>query len=364
MKSAALAVLTLLAALAPLGAGQGSDPEQAALRLRIADLRARAAGGAKDAGLLLQLGDALLEAGQVTEAVPAFRSAAELRPEDRAAQFKLGSALMAQVLLTRELYPTAPEDFDRAQAALEKAISLGENGFEARADLALVLYHKGLYAKSIAESRKALALNPQYVAGYTVLSSALRCKGDYKGAIKQAEAGLSLSLERTDAPSPVRANLIADRAAAKRGQGDIAGDAEDLRKALARDPASSYILSELSRALRRSGDLDGAVAQGRAAVAADPRDGWAHAALAEALRDKGLRIEALAEAEAAVSAAPQAWKPLRARGLLLAKLGRQDEAPRDLRRYVELERKSPCRRDRWEQAELDEAAAALKELAP
>jgi serine/threonine protein kinase/Flp pilus assembly protein TadD len=143
-----------------------------------------------------RLGQALLQIGRVEEAIAEFRTSAGLKPTQGAEiHLWLGNSLWAKGAL------------DEAAAEYRQALDLLPPYFPARRNLALVLVQKGVPAHALAELRKAVQLQPNFVAPYISLSGLLaNCPDlklrDIQSAARLAEQATRLAKQAVErAPS-------------------------------------------------------------------------------------------------------------------------------------------------------------------
>ena len=173
-------------------------------------------------------------------------------------------------------------------ATLMKAIT--ENNLGTR------LMEQNNYEAAIAHQQRAIALMPDYPAGYNNLGATLRAAGRLDEAIANYRKALELKPDFASASYNL-ANALLE-------QGKTADSAESFRQALRANPNSVEAHNNLGIALAQKGDAPGAIAEFRAALALDDRSVHAHRNLGNMLYDMGQRAEGLTHLERAVELAP------------------------------------------------------------
>ena len=135
------------------------------------------------------LGSALLNLGQVDEAIASIKEGLRLEPENGQAHQALGRALWA-----------GKGDFAGAIPAFRKAIELNPEAGYSYLQLGLLLAWEGQYAEAEAICRRAVELQDQYIsgnAGLQVVGANARLgyvfylQGRYEEAIREYERGLA-----------------------------------------------------------------------------------------------------------------------------------------------------------------------------
>ena len=219
--------------------------------------------------------------GQYEDARAAYSTAAALRPRS------------ARPVASRgDLAFRHGKDLDQARIDFERALELDPNLFEARLNRALLLRRAGRNADAIAELDR-LASDPN---------------------------------------APTRVYFV--RAQVKEVAGDKAGAAKDRAEAMKREPVdpASYVSRGLARA---SNDLEGALADFQAAEKLDPLYPLAMVNQAWVLGEKMNRpADALAAVDRLLALYPDHHTGRGGRAVLLARLGRGEEAIAATRQYL------------------------------
>jgi protein O-GlcNAc transferase len=131
-------------------------------------------------------GEALRQLKLPDRALPHFRRAAELAPNDATVHLTLGSLLFD--LHRRE-----------AETALNRALELDPTNIAALVNLAAVQIHLNQLEQSVETNRRALALNPEHPDAHGNIAGVLRQQGDiqasiehYRRALKAQPAGATI----------------------------------------------------------------------------------------------------------------------------------------------------------------------------
>lgn len=186
------------------------------------------------------LGNALLDAGKLDEAMTHFKSARHIKPEDAKAAFNFGNALIQNGELTQGI------------VNLEQAVRLDPDYAEAHINLGGAFLKTGKVDDAISHFQKALQLQPYQPAAWNDLGYAyLR-----KGAADKATECFKKAME-IDPEQPVAQNNIAN---ALMQQGKVDQAVEHYKKALRLKPDYAEAEYNLGTALVQKHDLNEAVA--------------------------------------------------------------------------------------------------------
>jgi TolB-like protein/Flp pilus assembly protein TadD/class 3 adenylate cyclase len=232
----------------------------------------------------------------------------------------------AYVILPIYTDASAREAYAKAKAAALKALQLDDKLAEAHNALAMVRFLYLDIAGSIPEFQRAIALNPNYATahhwyGFNPLSTL----GRFDEAIAESRRAVEL-----DPLSPViNSDLGSNLMVARRYDEAIA----QLRKTLEIDPTFSLAHGALGEALQFKGDLPGAIAEYTKAqeLGADPRIRVLMAAAKAQSGDKDAAVRMLAELE---EASRSREIPGAQRAVLYTSLGNRTEAIRCLEQSV------------------------------
>jgi protein O-GlcNAc transferase len=154
------------------------------------------------------VGVALRELRRHADALPYFRRAADLDPENSTAHFNLGSLLFE--LNQRE-----------AESELERAISLDPSNVAAHVGLAGVHNKLGQLQRSAATVRHALELSPDQGEAHANLASVLREQGDVASCVEHYRRALQI---RPNSPVIFSNYLFARQADPTAGPSDLLAD--------------------------------------------------------------------------------------------------------------------------------------------
>ncbi len=209
----------------------------------------------------------------------------------------------------------AAGEFAAALAPLRIASTLADAPPSTLLNLAIAEDRGGDRVKARRLMRMLAIRLPDWDEPVLRLAESLRAAGETEDAVEAYQEVLAINPHRTEAMAAL-AGLLLLR--------DKAWDARSLlRRACMRDPASAEIWNALGLAQRRLGETEEAVAAFRKAIRLCPERREFIVHLAETVTDPEAELEDLT---AAAFADPLAAPPHLARGLLLERLGRRQEA--------------------------------------
>jgi tetratricopeptide (TPR) repeat protein len=220
-------------------------------------------------------------------------------------------------------------DYHRAANALDASLALWPDFFASHYQRARAHNELGEHAEAVEEFGAAIRLRPDFLDAYVDRALARLELGQYNAA----ETDLTHALE--GGTPATRVYFI--RAEVRRLAGDIPGADADRAEGLRREPRDE--VSWVARGLARmDADPKGALADFDRALESNPHYLPAledrAAVLAEQLGRTDDAVEALSRA---ISLAPERGQPRAGRGVLLARLGRRDEALRDAKEAERLD---------------------------
>ena len=253
---------------------------------------------------------------------------------------------------------------DLAIPELEKVAALDPDNVEAQANLGVLLFFHGDYARAVPHLQAAVRLKPDLPKIQALLGMAEEYTSDFADARKDLEAsfpmieekklkvevGLSLiglyndNSDLDSAASVITALRKADPEnpevlyAAYRTYGDLSGESM-LELSLAA-PDSAQMHQLLAHEEIREGNSNGAIAQYRKAIAIDPRLPGVHFELAELLStspDPAIKKAAEEEYRAAIAANPQDEKAVCRLGEIVMQQGDMKQAYADFTKAVALQ---------------------------
>jgi tetratricopeptide (TPR) repeat protein/serine/threonine protein kinase len=272
-------------------------------------------------GAHLNLGNALLDGGQVDEAIACYRHALDLDPKYASAHNNLGNALKARGKM------------DEAIGCLRKAIELDPNFTSAYSLLGSILGRKGQLDEAIACLRKAIALNSRHASTHADLGDALAVKGQLDEAIACYRKALELD------PRYVVVHYRLGMVLGKKGQVDEA--IACFRQAIQLDAKFARAHGSLGEALATKGEVDAAIACLRRAIELDPTDVEAHSFLGTMLEETGQPDAAIACFRRTLELDPKRAAAHVNLGKALAGIGQVDEAIAHYTKAIELDPKLP-----------------------
>jgi serine/threonine-protein kinase len=224
-----------------------------------------------------QLGSALIDQGNWTQAETALRKAMELDPTLASPHYNLG------ILFRRR------GQVDEAIAEYRKAIRLAPDQAEYHNNLGNALHARKDFDAALTEFAKALELNPRLVQAHVSRGRTLMTKGRVDEAIAEYETAIRLD------PTHDMAHGNLGGAWQRKGRFDRAVAAS--LRAIELNPRFAGHYYNLGHALQSVSDANGAIAAYNKAIELDPNDAETHCNLRQVLQDQGRFAEALAEIE-------------------------------------------------------------------
>jgi len=263
------------------------------------------------------LGAALLQLGQVQEALKPMQRAVALLPRQADTHSNLGNALR---LLGQ------PE---AAAASCRLAIALMPGFVDAHVNLGNALHDLGEHEAALASYRQALAINPQHPGAHANIGAVLLQTSRYEEAAVSLRRALQLRPAYVEAHNNLgnafkKLGLLEQAAASYRAALDLAPDFADAH-------------SNLGNVLRDLGQLDAAIAHCREALTRKPRFAEANLNLGSALKDAGRINEAIACYEVALQIKPDLLEAHNALGVAMLEMRRFEQAQACMLRALELD---------------------------
>lgn len=276
-----------------------------------------------DSGLVWKaLGASLQMQGK--EAQPFLQKAAELLPDDAAAQCNLGGELRSLGQL------------DAAISRFHRALEIRPDFAEAHNNLGGALQDLGQAKEAVASYRRAVQINPKFAVAYNNLGVSLHHLGQPADAVASFRRALEIDPDFADA----HCNL----AGALGDIGQWADAAASYRRALEIKPDLVVAHNRLGVALRNLGQADAAAASHRRALEIDPGHVSSHNNLGVALRDLGQLDAALASCRRALELDPDFVPALNNLGVALEDRWQLDDAVACFRRALQLDLDSTAMR--------------------
>lgn len=262
------------------------------------------------------IGLAYLQNGQTNDAIGHFLRAIELRPAYAEAESNLGIALLQQ------------HRTDEAVAHFEKAVVINPTLFRAYDNLGATLMEKGRVDEAISHFKKALQIEPQYEETHINLGNAWLKEG------KQDEAAVEFETARQIHSVVTRAeNGGGGFSVQKHGNATL----RQYFDAIKADPNDAWAHVNIANALRTAGQTADAVDHYEKAIAINPEFAQAHNGLGNALLQRGKMDEAIAHYETAIRIQPRLAEAHNNLATALLQTGREKEAIEHARKALEFQ---------------------------
>jgi len=252
------------------------------------------------------LGNALLEKGEATQAIPHLQKALEIKPEYPEAENNLGKALAHE---GKE---------DQAISCYEKAIETRPDFAEAQNNLGTALLKKGRADEAIAHYQKAIGIKPDLAELHYGLGNALLQKGEVNEALGSYKKSLELN------PGYAEARYGMGLALFQNGKVDEA--VESYQKAIENNPDYADPENNLGNVLMQKGEIDQAILHYQRAAEIKPGLAAIRYNLGGALLQKGRMDEAVASYQKAVEIDPNYADAGYKLGNLLLQRGQTEQA--------------------------------------
>jgi tetratricopeptide (TPR) repeat protein len=208
--------------------------------------------------------------------------------------------------------------YEKALAAIDKAIEYYPDYFEAHYNRGLALQHLGRPDEALQEYRKATELSPASTQARLVYAGALEAGGDPFNAIHQYEFAAEENPDSAEIHAALGALLIRI--------GRIPDAAHEFSETVRIDPNSATSHNDLGNALYLMGQREAAIDEYQEALRFNPNLVEAHNNLGGALQEAGQFDEAVKEFDVAVSLAPTDAKLIANLATAVLKAGHRDEA--------------------------------------
>ncbi len=263
----------------------------------------------ENAGIYLNRGSALNEAGEVDASIADYRRAIALEPNFAMAHAMLGDALGNK------------KQWDAAWAECNEALRLNPKLPQAWGSRGRVHQNRNRFAQSIADHTQAIKLDPKLARSYVNRSNAYNMLQQYEKALADSTEAIRLDpmdhlahgnhayaldgLDRREDAITAYREAIRLKENYPEGhtnlgvclgkKGDLEGAIREHRTALGIDKNLFEAHNNLGVVLMSKGQLDEAITEYREALRSNKDSPEAHANLGIALRDKGQLNEAIAE---------------------------------------------------------------------
>ncbi|HVK15606.1 MAG TPA: serine/threonine-protein kinase [Fimbriiglobus sp.] len=268
------------------------------------------------------LGVILSRKGRHRDAIATLRTATQLDPENFSAWFVRGTAHLAL------------EQNELAALAFGSCTALRKEFAPAWLNRGLAYARMHFHEDARADYDRAIELDPSLTEAYILRAGTRFALGDLKGAAADYDHTLE-----TDSP-PTRVYFL--RADVRRRLGDTVGADADRTEGLRREPRDE--LSWIGRAENRLADPTAALADVEEALKLNPVSATGLQLKSHILAERlGRPDEAIAALNRAIEFHPDHAAVRAGRGVLLARLGRRDDAHRDARDALLRDAKAPNR---------------------
>ena len=246
------------------------------------------------------LGNVLLDKGQLEEATALFQKTLAIKPDYAEAQNSIGAVLMQQGRLAE------------AEAQFRKALQIQPDYAQAQNNLGAVLMQQGRLAEAEAQFRKALQIQPDYAQAQNNLGNLLLQRGQLDDAILHYQKALAAKPDYAEAYIGLGVIL------GQKGQLDQA--IVEFDEALRLRPGYAEAHTYLGNALASQRKFDQALPHYMEALRLNPNSPEPHYVLGYTLLHLGRRDEAVAHFTEALRLNPdytEAREQLRNLGVLL-----------------------------------------------
>ncbi len=267
------------------------------------------------------LGAALGEKGQITEAISQFQEAIRLQPDFPDARYDLGVALGKQGRTAEAI------------GQFREVIRLIPDYADAHDNLGSALEKESQIAEAISQFQEAIRLKPDFADAHYDLGTALEKEGQIAEAISQFQEAIRLKPDYADAHY--------DLGTALDKQGQIAEAISQFQEAIRLKPDDADAHNDLGVALGEKGQIAEAISQFQEAIRLKPEDADAHNNLGYALDKEGQIAGAISQFQEAVRLKPNFFDALNNLGNAFVTLGRFDEAVDSYRQAIQVNSNSP-----------------------
>ena len=263
------------------------------------------------------LGNALLDQGEVEAALSHFRAAAKLEPQKSSVHNNLGNALMKL------------ERVDEAIASYARSIKLNPGKAKTHNNLAVALNQRDQLTESIQHLQTALRLEPDYADAYSNLGAAYRQKGEIKKAAKSYLRAIQLNPHFPQAYHNLGLLL--------RQEGQLDPAINYFRLALKQDPEFTAARDNLKTALAARDTYRNALHQLREELDRSPDDAGLYSKLGDLYKHHGKLNKALAQYQQALRIRPNYYHARYQSAVIYAMQGNYDKALGLLKRLAAIQ---------------------------
>ncbi len=258
----------------------------------------------------------LYKKGDYTEAIPEWRKALAMEPDDPRAHNGFGETLARD------------GKRDEALTQFRAAIAEKPEFAEAHNNLGVLFAALGKPADATAEFNQALEINPGYADSHNNLGRLMLEQHRVPEAIDQFQAAIEIN--------PGFAEAHNNLGYAYRTQGNVDQAVTEFRAAIDADPKYAHAYDNLGMALASQGNLKEATRYFAHAILLDPSDGGAQANLGRALLERGWKGDAIPYLQKALDLGAESAELQSNLGLALVQSGRFSDGIPHFRRALEL----------------------------
>ncbi|MGA2243224.1 MAG: tetratricopeptide repeat protein, partial [Verrucomicrobiota bacterium] len=262
------------------------------------------------------LGNALLQKGDVDEAIAHFQQALQIKPNYAEVHYNFGFALLKKGRV------------NEAIAQCQRALQIKPDYAAAHVNFGIALLQKGQVDEAITHFQQALQIKPDNAKARNNLGSALLQKGDVGEAIAQYQQALQIK------PDYAEAHINLGNALLQKGGVDEA--IIQYQQALQIKPDYAEGRNNLGNALLQKGQMDEAIVQYRKALQIKPDYAAAHVNFGIALLQKGQVDEAIVHFQKTLQLNPDFADAHYNLGKTLCQEGRVGEAITHLQKTLQI----------------------------
>ena len=230
------------------------------------------------------LGNALLQKGNVDEAIVHYQMALQIKPDFAETHNNLGNALCQKGRV------------DEAIVYYQKALQINPDDAEVCYNFGNALLKSGRVDEAIANYQRAVRLNPNYAEAHNNLGNALLKMGDVAEAINQFQATLKIKPDSAEACYNIGNALLT--------MGGVDEAIAYYEKALRIKPDYAEACNQLGTTLLKTDNVDEAIAYYQKALKIKPNNAEVCYNLANALIQKGSLDEAMVHYQEALQIKP------------------------------------------------------------
>jgi len=252
------------------------------------------------------LGNAMLERGELVEAIKHYREALRINPTFVEAHNNLGTVLLKR------------GELGEAMTHYREALRINPASVDSHNGLGIAMTKRGEPGKAMTHYREALRINPASVDAHYNLGVAMTKRGEPGEAIKHYREALRIN------PDYAKAHNNLGNAMSK--QGELGEAIKHYREALRINPDYAQAQNNLGTAMLERGELGEAIKHYREALRINPTSLDAHYHLGNALTKQGERGEAIKHYREALRINPEYAQAYNNLGVALFNGGKPTEA--------------------------------------